>query len=217
MELGDILARFFLVRHGETIWNKQRKYQGQSDIPLTDEGKIQAELLSKRLKHEKLDVAYASDLGRTMETAKIIAEQHDIEVIPTELMRELSFGIWEGLTYEDILQKWPQEYRSWIDNPYYEKPPEGETLSQLCERVSRFLMKAAKAYPDGRILVVSHAGPIRAVLSVLLNLKQSFFWKFKISNTSLTVIEYDGLKELSDSDAFIVTVNDTYHLDNKRN
>ena len=73
-------------------------------------------------------------------------------------------------------------------------------------------METAKKHPESRILVVSHAGPIRAVLSVLLNLRQDFFWKFKISNTSLTIIEYDGQKELAESDAFIVTVNNTYHL-----
>lgn len=206
------MARFFLVRHGETIWNRERKYQGQSDIPLTDEGRIQAQSLSERLKDEKIDVIYASDLGRTMETAEIIAEYHGRKVVPAAPMRELSFGIWEGLTYDEIIQKWPKEYKRWQDNPYNEKPPEGETLSELCERTSGFLMKAAKEHPDGRILVVSHAGPIRAILSVLLNLEQKLFWKFKISNTSLTVLEYGGLKELAESDAFIVTVNDTYHL-----
>lgn len=74
------------------------------------------------------------------------------------------------------------------------------------------LMETAKNNPEGRILVVSHAGPIRAMLFTLLDLKPSFFWKFKISNTSLTIIEYDGQKELRESDAFIVTVNNTSHL-----
>jgi alpha-ribazole phosphatase len=210
--LGDTLARFFLVRHGETIWNRQRKYQGQSDIPLTDEGRIQARTLSERLKDEKIDVIYASNLDRTIETAEIIAKNHGRKVLTAPLMRELSFGIWEGMTYDEIIQKWPQEFEKWQDDPYNEKPPEGETLTELCERVSKFLMEAANKHPDSRILVVSHAGPIRAVLSVLLNLKQDFFWKFKISNTSLTIIEYDGLKRLSESDAFIVTVNDACHL-----
>lgn len=210
--MGDTLARFILIRHGETIWNRQRKYQGQSDVPLTDEGRLQARTLSERLKNEKIDVIYASDLCRTMETAEILAKYHGRKVVPAPLMRELSFGIWEGMTYDEIIQKWPQEYKKWQADPYNKKPPDGETLSELCERVSKFLMETAKKHPDSRILVVSHAGPIRAILSVLLNLKQDFFWKFKISNTSLTVIEYDGLKQLSESDAFIVTVNDTYHL-----
>jgi len=210
--LGDTLARFILVRHGETIWNRQRKYQGQSDVPLTNEGRLQAKTLSERLKNEKIDVIYASDLDRTMETAKILARYHGRKVMPATLMRELSFGIWEGMTYDEIIQKWPQEYKMWQADPYNKKPPDGETLSELCERVSKFLMETAKKYPDSRILVVTHAGPIRAILSVLLNLKQDFFWKFKISNTSLTIIEYDGLRELAESDAFIVTVNNTYHI-----
>lgn len=210
--MGDTLARFILVRHGETIWNRQRKYQGQSDVPLTNEGRLQAKTLSERLKNEKIDVIYASDLDRTMETAKILARYHGRKVMPATLMRELSFGIWEGMTYDEIIQKWPQEYKMWQADPYNKKPPDGETLSELCERVSKFLMETAKKYPDSRILVVTHAGPIRAILSVLLNLKQDFFWKFKISNTSLTIIEYDGLRELAESDAFIVTVNNTYHI-----
>lgn len=210
--MGDTLARFFLVRHGETIWNRQRKYQGQSDVTLTDEGRTQARILSERLKGEQIDVIYASDLSRTVETAEIIAKHHGRKVLTAPLMRELSFGIWEGMTYDEIIQKWPQEYKEWQDDPYNKKPPEGETLSELCERVSKFLMETAKKHPDSRILVVSHAGPIRAILSVLLNLRQDFFWKFKISNTSITIIEYDGQKELAESDAFIVTANNTYHL-----
>lgn len=200
------------MRHGETVWNRERRYQGQSDIPLTDEGRTQAIILSERLKNEKIDVIYASDLSRTIETAEIIAKYHGLKVLTAPLMRELSFGIWEGMTYDEIIQKWPKEYKEWQDDPYNKKPPEGETLSELCQRASKFLMETAKKHPESRILVVSHAGPIRAVLSVLLNLRQDFFWKFKISNTSLTIIEYDGQKELAESDAFIVTVNNTYHL-----
>lgn len=206
------MARFFLVRHGETMWNRQGKYQGQSDVPLTDEGREQARFLSERLKDEKIDVIYASDLDRAIETAAIIAKYHDLNVLPAPLMRELNFGIWEGMTYDEIIQKWPQEYNEWQRDPHNKKPPEGETLAELCKRVSKFLKETAREHPDSRILVVSHAGPIRAILSVLLNLRQDFFWKFKISNTSITIIEYDGQKELAESDAFIVTVNNTYHL-----
>jgi len=200
------------VRHGETVWNTEARYQGQSDTPLTDKGRAQARSLSERLKDEKIDVVYASDLGRTIETAEIIAKPHGLKVLKAPMMRELNFGLWEGMTYEEIMQKFPQEYRAWLDDPYNRRPPEGETIGELCGRVSKFLREAATLHPDARIIVVSHAGPIRAVLSVLLNLRREFFWKFKISNTSLTIIEYDGLQDLWESDAFIVTVNNTYHL-----
>lgn len=206
------LSRFYLVRHGETLWNKEYKYQGQSDIPLSDTGRFQAARLSERLKEQKIDAIYASDLQRAMETAGIIAAPHGLKVFPAMEMRELSFGIWEGCTFDEITQKWPGEMERWRQDPYNERPEGGETLSELCDRVSKFLKTAASSHPGESILIVTHAGPIRALLSIILNLHYDLFWKFKISNASLTVVEYDGQKDLAQSDAYIVTVNDTFHL-----
>lgn len=206
------LSRFLLVRHGETLWNKEFKYQGQSDIPLNGTGKLQALKLSERLKHQKIDAVYASDLKRAMETAGIIAAPHGLDVFPAREMREMSFGIWEGCTFDEINEKWPGEIEKWRKDPYNLRPQGGETLSEVCKRTSRFLESIARKNPDKNILIVTHAGPIRALLSVILNLHYDLFWKFKISNASLTVVEYDGQKELAQSDAFIVSVNDTYHL-----
>lgn len=200
------------MRHGETLWNKESKYQGQSDISLSDAGRLQALKLSERLKGEKIDAVYASDLQRAMETAGIIAAPHGLEVFPAREMRELSFGIWEGRTFDEINEKWPGEMDRWRKDPYNERPKGGETLSELCGRTSLFLKTAANKHPGKNILIASHAGPIRALLSVILNLHYDLFWKFKISNASLTVVEYDGQDELDQSGAFIVTVNDTYHL-----
>ncbi|HHW04090.1 MAG TPA: alpha-ribazole phosphatase [Thermoanaerobacterales bacterium] len=206
------MSRFYLIRHGETLWNKESKYQGQSNIPLSDNGRLQAKRLSERLKEQKIDAIYASDLHRAMETAEIIAAPHRLEVFPTREMRELNFGIWEGFTFDEIVKRWPGEMERWRRDPYNERPEGGETMAELCCRTSMFLKNAANAYPDKNILVVTHAGPIRALLSVILNLHYDLFWKFKISNASLTVVEYDGQKELNRSGAYIVTVNDTYHL-----
>lgn len=207
------MARFFLVRHGETLWNREAKYQGQSDVPLTDAGRNQAKKLSQRLKDMHIDVVYASDLERTIETANIIAEPHGLEVIPASRMREIHFGIWEGYTYEEIIAEWPAEFEKWKGDSFNISPPKGETFLQLCDRVSTFLKEAAVKHPNDNILIVSHAGPVRAILLILLNLKYELFWKFKISNTSLTEIVYDGLKDLGESDAFIGRVNDTSHLE----
>lgn len=206
------MSRFYLVRHGETVWNKQSRYQGQSNVPLSDTGRMQAKILSRRLENEAIDLIYASDLDRAIETANIIAEPHDLEVVCSKSMRELGFGIWEGLTYDEIINKWPESMKKWQNDPLNVKPPNGETLAELMERTSDFLMAVAKNHPDKTILIATHAGPIRAILSVLLDLKWEFFWKFKISNTSLTIIDYDGSAHLQESDAFIVTINDTYHL-----
>ncbi|WP_422445233.1 alpha-ribazole phosphatase [Thermoanaerobacterium sp. DL9XJH110] len=209
------MSRFFIVRHGETMWNKEFKYQGQSDVPLNDTGRFQARKLSERLKKEKIDVIYSSDLQRAMETAEIIARPHCLGVQPVKEMRELCFGIWEGLTFNEIERKWPDELEKWRRDPFHTKPPGGENLSELLFRTSNFIKKIARNHVDKRILIVTHAGPVRALLASILNLKDDFFWKFKISNASLTVIEYDGMADLNESNAFIITVNETYHLYDK--
>lgn len=203
------MSGFFLVRHGETMWNKCRKYQGQTDVPLNDTGREQACKLSVRLEKQRLDAVYASDLGRAIETARIIAKPHNIEVVGSRELREINFGIWEGYNFEEIMNKWPNEYKKWLDEPWYSNPPGGETLNELTFRVKKFFNEAAARHPDQNVLVVTHAGPIRAFLSVLLRLEKSFFWKFKISNASLTIVNYNG----NDDDSYIVSINDTCHTD----
>lgn len=194
------------------MWNREFRYQGQSNIPLSEGGNIQAQKLSRRLEQQKIDAVYASDLQRAMKTAEIIAKPHGLEVIPVREMRELSFGIWEGFTFDEINKRWPGEMKKWRQDPFHERPEGGETLQELCDRTSSFLKDTAKKHPGENILIVTHAGPIRALLSVMLRLHHDFFWKFKISNASLTVIEYDGMKDLSESDSYIIGVNDTSHL-----
>jgi alpha-ribazole phosphatase len=206
------MARFILIRHGETIWNRESRYHGQADVPLNDEGRIQARKLSERLKNERIDVIYASDLQRAVETAETIAKPHSLKVNTVKEMRELSLGIWEGFKYNEIQKKWPEEFEKWGKDPHFVKPPSGESLSELCDRVSGFLRKAAEKHIRENVAIVTHAGPIRALLAVILGLEKGKFWKFKISNTSLTVVEYDGLSDLAHSDAYILAVNDINHL-----
>lgn len=206
------MTRFYLVRHGQTLWNVKRKYQGQSDVPLTKTGKLQARKVAKRLKDKDIDAIYASDLSRTINTAREIAVYHNLPVNKDDDVRELSFGIWEGLTYDEIKKGWPKELESWQRNPFEIKPPKGETLTDLYKRTSSFMKRIAKNHPKSKIVVVTHAGPIRAILAQVLNLKRDLFWKFKISNSSITELVYEGEEELSCSSAFIGQVNDTCHL-----
>lgn len=206
------MTRFYLVRHGQTLWNVERKYQGQSDVPLTKTGKLQAKRVADKLKDKDISAIYASDLSRTINTAREIAKHHNLEVLKDKDVRELSFGIWEGLTFDEINQRWSKEFKDWQEKPFEINPPEGETLTDLYNRTDRFMMRAAKDHPKEKIVVVTHAGPIRAILAQILNLKKDLFWKFKISNSSITEFVYRGERKLSESDAFIGQVNDTCHL-----
>lgn len=201
------------MRHGETLWNRNFLYQGQKDIPLNEKGRQQAARLSQVLKRETFDAVYSSDLERALETAKIIAAPHGLPVISTKDMRELSFGEWEGHSYQELEEKYPEEFHRWRCNPSENRPPGGESLKDLVERVSSFVKLAAKNHPDGNILIVTHAGPIRVILTAVLGLDFRYFWKFKISNGSITVLHYDGSGELNDDNTFIVKVNETQHLE----
>ncbi|MCG0276387.1 MAG: alpha-ribazole phosphatase [Thermosediminibacteraceae bacterium] len=205
------MARIFLIRHGETLWNKNFLYQGQKDIPLSEKGRLQAQRLAEVLKRETFDVVYSSDLKRAVETAEIIAAPHGLPVICTKELRELSFGKWEGHSYQDLEKKYFEEFHNWLRNPGDNKPPGGESLEELIQRVVGFAKLAARNHSNKNILIVTHAGPIRAILMAVLGLDIMHFWKFKISNGSITILNLEG-DELNSDNTFIVKVNETGHL-----
>jgi broad specificity phosphatase PhoE len=153
------VTAILLVRHGETDWNRERRIQGHSDTPLNETGRAQARALAEELADERLDAVYCSDLLRAHETARIVAERKGLDVAAIRDLRERHFGTWEGLTDEEVFARFPQAYEGpsgWGD---------GETREEMAERVFGALARIAKAHPHGRVLVVSHGGPLRAVLT----------------------------------------------------
>jgi probable phosphoglycerate mutase len=145
-----------LCRHGETDWNRDRRLQGQTDVPLNDRGRAQAAALARELAGEPIDAVYSSDLARAYETARAVAEPHGLEVVRLRALRERDFGSWEGLTDAEIRQRFPDARdRPWGD---------GETREQLAERVLAVLDELAERHPGGRVVVVAHGGPINALL-----------------------------------------------------
>jgi probable phosphoglycerate mutase len=145
-----------LARHGETDWNGERRVQGHSDRPLNDRGHAQARALAESLAHEPLDAVYSSDLARARDTALAVAGPRGLPVGVVEALREKHFGTWEGLTDAAVLRRFPQALGGeWGD---------GETSSAMSTRVVEALRHIAGAHPGGSVLVVSHGGPLRAVL-----------------------------------------------------
>lgn len=146
-----------LVRHGETDWNVERRVQGHTDRPLNATGLAQAHALAHELADESLDAVYASDLSRAHETARIVAEQKGLDVTVLPDLREKHFGSWEGLTDNEVLARIPHVAE---DGPW----GDGETSEELAVRVLDALRRIAHTHPEGRVLVISHGGPLRAVL-----------------------------------------------------
>ena len=147
---------FLLVRHGEADWNVERRVQGHSDRPLTETGNAQARALAEQLADEPIDAVYSSDLARAHDTARLIADAHGLHVETLPELRERDFGTWEGLTDDEVFERFPQARAgSWGD---------AETREELEARILTAISRIASRHPDGRVLVVTHGGPLRALI-----------------------------------------------------
>lgn len=202
-------TRLYLVRHGETIWNKEMRYQGHSDVSLTEEGREQARLLAKKLVQEDIEAFYASDLSRAFETAQILAKPHKKEIFTSSEFRETKFGDWEGLKYTEIQKQYPVDWSNWTQDPYNMRIPGGESLADVVFRVSEGIGRLIQHHKDQNILLVAHGGVNRVILALALNMDVSHYWRIRQDNTALNIIDY------YDDKAIVATFNDINHLKKK--
>ena len=161
-------TRIFLVRHGATTLTAEDRFAGATDVPLADEGREQARRLSLRLSAQKLAAVYASPLGRTVETAQILAKPHGLPVIPHEGLREISHGRWEQMTRREVEAKYADEAAAWEKDPYTFAPVGGESGLAVTARALPVLIEIVGTHPGASVLVVSHKATIRLLLSSLL-------------------------------------------------
>ncbi|MDQ6943790.1 MAG: histidine phosphatase family protein [Candidatus Eremiobacteraeota bacterium] len=157
------------VRHGRTAWNADKRFQGHTDIPLDDEGRAQATALAALLRNERIDAAVSSDLARAAETARIVLGPRDVPLRLNPDWREMQFGAWEGLTWDQIVAANPKLDPTNETAVKTYTPGGGETFDALCARVARAVERiAGEMADDGVALVATHAGPLHALLRVLL-------------------------------------------------
>ena len=190
------MLEIYLVRHGQTLWNQEHRTQGQLDISLSENGVNQAELLRDRLAGLSFDSIYASDLKRAFLTAEIIAERHNLTVIPIEEFREINMGLWQGLTWDEITEKYPDKAKIWRNRPSLANIPEYEGIDHAAQRVLKaFRALTEKHRSDDRILIVSHGLVIAVLFCLLQDVDLDDFWKrFRQGNTAVNVIKFDGIK-----------------------
>jgi broad specificity phosphatase PhoE len=161
--------RLILWRHGQTIWNVEKRFQGQSDIPLDETGERQAERAARLLAALQPDVIVSSDLRRATGTAAQLSRITGLPVTADKDLRERYGGLWEGLTDREIRDRYPEAHASWT-------PPEGESSEAVGERVSAALERVAVGLPDdGLAVVVSHGAAIRLGMSRLLGIPQELW------------------------------------------
>lgn len=202
------MGRWFLVRHGETEWNRTGKILGHSDIPLNVHGHWQVMMLARRLVDENLSVAYSSDLLRATETAQVLTEGRALAIETDSALREFSYGAWEGLTLVEVETEHSSTFAEQLDlGDQAFAAPEGESTPQLLNRVRRFVTRIMRQQSAAdNVLIVTHAGPIRALLVCLLDLADDHFWRFKVDCAGLSVVS----KEPQGS--VLELWNDTDHL-----
>ncbi|RYY94072.1 MAG: histidine phosphatase family protein [Comamonadaceae bacterium] len=160
-------TRIIAVRHGETAWNVDSRIQGQLDIGLNDNGRWQARRVGEALAGEPITAIYSSDLSRAQATAQPIAEKAGVPVIPHTGLRERSFGRFEGKTFDEIHQTWPEHAQNWRKRiPDWTPPEGGESLLQLLQRVRSTVEELAARHPGEQIVVVAHGGVLDALYRV---------------------------------------------------
>jgi broad specificity phosphatase PhoE len=193
----------FLARHGQSIWNEVRRFQGTTDVALSDLGRAQAAALGRALRGRRLAAAYVSPMRRAVETAEIALAEAGVPVLPMEELRELSLGDWEGCTVDEIRQRDGDPYRQWLVAPLDCPPPGGEPLGDVCARVVSAVDRIVAAHPNGDdVVVIAHGGVISVYACYLLGCSFNSLWRLRIDNASLTVVTPPRL----------VSINDTSHL-----
>ncbi|MEH2044870.1 histidine phosphatase family protein [Nostoc sp.] len=206
-------VRLLLVRHGETDWNRQTRFQGQIDVPLNDNGRQQSQQASEFLQEVAIDNACSSTMLRPKETAEIILKQHpNVKLELQDGLREISHGLWEGKLETEIEQEFPGELQRWRLIPTQVQMPEGENLQQVWERsvaAWQSILQAASNNQFKTVLVVAHDATNKTLLCHILGLSLENFWSFRQGNGAVSVIDYpagiDGLPVLQ-------AMNITYHF-----
>ncbi len=204
------MVNILLIRHGETRWNREEVFRGQSDIPLNDFGRRQAEALGIALLNWGLKQPQfiTSPLSRAHETTAIAAAAFNQakEITKDESFIDICFGEWEGKTVKQVEKSYPEMYMQWRNNPGQVKFPGGESLDQAAERTEKGIFRLARNNPNSTQVITSHRAINKALLCRLLGLSSDSFWKLQQNTACINELLFTG-KEF-----ILVKLNDTCHL-----
>jgi broad specificity phosphatase PhoE len=179
------MTKLFLIRHGETDWNKQGKYTGQMDISINETGMDQARKVAKEMKNLEPEVIYSSDLKRALETAQAISEELGIQINKDKRLREIHQGEWEGLHVNEIQEQYTNEFVARKENPTTVAAPGGESIGDVVIRVQSFLDEITKKHPVGGIVVASHGIVLGIIRTIAMGIPVSEVFKHIPENAKL--------------------------------
>jgi broad specificity phosphatase PhoE len=199
--------RLLLIRHGETLWNREEIFRGQIEVPLNETGFSQARHIARLLQEVPLDAVYSSPLGRALETARIIAEPHGLSVISEPGLIDLDYGSWQGLSHQQVRERFPDLYQVWLTAPHKVRFPNGESLDDVSSRSLDTVKRLAAVHRDHNVVAVTHRVVIKLLICAILGLGSSGFWAIRQDTCAINVIEHDEQHGF-----MIYRLNDTCHL-----
>ena len=190
------MTRLILVRHGESCANRQKIFAGNYNADLEERGILQAKKTAEYIKNNfKVDVLYASDLKRAFKTGECLGEALGLEVIPCKGIREINAGLWDGMYFDEIEEKYAESYSIWRNDIGKAQTPEGESVEGMKKRIMKAFTEIAEENDGKTVLCATHATPIRIMQSVVqtggIENMKDIPW---VSNASVSVFEYDNGK-----------------------
>ncbi len=200
------MTSIYLVRHGQTAWNKEEIFRGRTDIPLDETGLKQAELVGEYFKGMEIHGIYSSTLSRAWETAQKIAKFHNVAVQPLPGIIDMSFGTWEGRPHQEIREKDSKTYRQWVEEPHLVKLPGGESLDDVGVRAMTALEEVMRNHPGKTLVLVSHRVICKVLICAILGLDNSHFWQISQDTTAINLIHHRNGKYI------LSLMNETCHL-----
>jgi len=201
--MGDI----YLIRHGQTEWNKEKRFRGAFDVPLNDQGREEAACAAGALRDISLMRIYASPLSRAMETAQIVSSGRAIEVVADNAFLDIDYGEWTKMLDAQVQRKFPKLHVAWLKTPHLVRFPGGETLAEVRQRAVARLRELAAVFAGEAIAVVSHRVTLKLLLAAAKGLDDSHFWNIAVDTAAIALLRTEG------ATLRLVYENDTRHLD----
>lgn len=181
----------YLVRHGESEFNRRGVFRGTIDVPLNEHGGLQAEALGRALAKTSLSAIYSSPLARAVDTAHAVALPHALEVEIDQHFTNIALGMWQGKAKADVAVQFPHEWNRWKTSPEKLLIPGGESLGEIRERAWERVVQLVKHEHVGeRIAIVTHRSIIKVILGAAVGLETDYFWKFHINTASYSTLAY---------------------------
>ena len=200
------MTKIILLRHGETEWNKLGKYQGQSDVALSEKGRQQAQALAQHFPVKSVQAVYSSDLQRARETAAIASAAFSCTVQTDSRLREFNFGDWEGLTYAQITERWPSAMKNFFQHPDILEVPHGETFQQLQQRAMEAVQEIVSNHEGETVVLAAHGAVNRTILAAVLHIPLQYIWSMRQDNTAVNILRH------TEGHYILELMNSTAHL-----